>query len=115
MAYMHQTALHSVNNTYRQHYKLFSPLTYLEFIDLFKNLACKIGRDEKVSEIYHRKVSMDFCHQLQLSTNSILDHLFVKLVHCQNIRKCKTVAVQLSNSFQSGRELVIALNFKKFV
>ena len=48
MAYMHHTSLLGVQRMYRKHIKVFSPLTYLEFIDLFKNLACKIGKDEKV-------------------------------------------------------------------
>ncbi|XP_071803571.1 dynein heavy chain domain-containing protein 1-like isoform X3 [Asterias amurensis] len=55
MAYVHRSAMEAVSQAGNKHFKFFSPLTYLEFIDLFKNLASKIAKEEKATVLRYER------------------------------------------------------------
>ncbi|XP_038044677.1 dynein heavy chain domain-containing protein 1-like [Patiria miniata] len=55
MAYVHRSAMQAVTRLHSKPFKFFSPLTYVEFIDLFKNLASKIAKEEKATVLKYER------------------------------------------------------------
>lgn len=51
MAYIHTSAKTAIEKLYsheRVHYKFFTPLTFMEFVHIFKVIGARVSREERV-------------------------------------------------------------------
>lgn len=53
MAYIHLSSYRALLQYHQLDYKVYSPATFLDFIDLFKNLMWKVVKEEKVRAFFN--------------------------------------------------------------
>ncbi|XP_070566099.1 dynein heavy chain domain-containing protein 1-like isoform X2 [Ptychodera flava] len=77
MAYIHQSSEHIIEGLFKAQIKFFTPVTFLEFIDLFKHIASKLARSHKKTVIkFERALSrINVAYDTISSYNNDVDRL----------------------------------------
>ncbi|XP_071943742.1 dynein heavy chain domain-containing protein 1-like [Antedon mediterranea] len=77
MAYIHQSSIKAIDKHFHKSYRFFSPLTFIEFIDLFKIVAARLGKKYmKTIEMYKKALQcIDDAYESIRSFNIELEKL----------------------------------------
>ncbi|XP_022079964.1 dynein heavy chain domain-containing protein 1-like [Acanthaster planci] len=119
MAYIHRSAMQAVTQLHSKPFKFFSPLTYIEFIDLFKNLSSKIAKEEKATVLKYERAldALNEAFESMDGFNQELERL--KPLHqqaeemaelrLQEVEECKAVYAEAKGMCNQDEEDITAM------